>query len=362
MTPVPEHTMRQGVRAAPAVRRFAAPAGGPAALLGRGVRAMASPRLTLAAMMLLAAGVVRAHAAGAGTTWPLVLPLALVSVNLAAAMATHPAFRRSAALLWFHVALLAIVGLVALGRLTYLTGHLELAAGERFEGRLTGYTAGPWHPWGITAVRFANAGFTIDYLPGRMRDRTEHRVRYADGAGRLRDVIIGDQVPLVLGGYRFYTTHNKGFALTFFWRPHHGAPQRGTVHLPAYPLHEYRQANTWTPPGSARELWVQLRFDEPLLAPAGPARFRTPGSHLVVVRAGERRAELGPGMRLALDDGLLTYEGVRTWMGYKVFYDPTTPWLLAACGVAVASLGWHLWRQSAAGPWLTRATTPEKNA
>ena len=320
-------------------------------LAWRGVRALSSLRLTLAVLLALAAGVVLALKGQGPPTWPLLAPLGLLSANLLAAIAIHPAFRRQGALLVFHLALLAIVALVALGRLTYLKGHVELSQGELFTGHLTDHEAGPWHAWGLRAVRFRNEGFTIDYLPGRQRDHTFNRIATVEADGRRREVIIGDQVPLVLDGYRFYTTFNKGFALTFDWLPRQGPPVRGTVHLPAFPTQESRQANTWTPPGAAGELWVQLQFDEALLDPRGAAHFRTPGSHRVVVRTGERRAVLTPGQSLALPDGRLVYQGVGTWMGYKVFYDWTIPWLLAACVVAVASLGWHLWRKCTARPW-----------
>ena len=42
---------------------------------------------------------------------------------------------------------------------------------------------------------------------------------------------------------------------------------------------------------------------------------------------------------------------LRGWMGYKVFYDWTMHWLLAAGTLAVASLGVHFWRKYAARPW-----------
>jgi hypothetical protein len=38
-------------------------------------------------------------------------------------------------------------------------------------------------------------------------------------------------------------------------------------------------------------------------------------------------------------------------MGYTVFSDWTMPWLIAACILAVASLGWHFGRRFAATPW-----------
>ena len=82
-----------------------------------------------------------------------------------------------------------------------------------------------------------------------------------------------------------------------------------------------------------------------------PSEFRLPERHKLVVRAGEARQELVPGARYQMQDGVLVYEGLTTWMGYTVFYDWTMPWLLAACLTAVVALSWHFWRKFAARPW-----------
>ncbi|ROR32913.1 hypothetical protein [Inmirania thermothiophila] len=330
-------------------------AGAPAGRGWRALRRLASLRLTLAVLVLLAVGVIWAYrfgsAAGGSATWPLVGPLALLALNLGAAVATHPAFRRHPALLVFHLALLAVVGLVAAGRLTYLKGRVELSSGEVFAGELDGHEAGPLHPWRLDRVRFANEGFTIEYAPGRQRRETFNRVRVWHPDGREEVLVIGDHRPLIVAGYRFYTTFNKGFAPAFVWRPDAGPPVAGTVHLPAYPLNEYRQANTWRPPGSRTEVWVQLRIDGEVLPPDRPARFAPPARYRLVVRVGEMRRELAPGESVRLPDGVLVFQGLRTWMGYQVFYDPTLPWLVAAAVVGAAALGWHYLARFRRHPW-----------
>lgn len=320
--------------------------------LQRALGALASLKLTLAILAALGGGTMVAYLSEARTTWALVLPLAAFSVNLAAAVATNPVFRRQTALLMFHLALIAIVLLIAVGRLTYLKGQLELAQGQVFDGQLTQEESGPWHPRRLDAVRFSNQGFTIGYAKGMRRAATRNQVAWTAPDGRPRQAVIGDQDPLILEGYRFYTNFNKGFAPVFVWRPHSGAsPQLGAVHLPAYPLHEYRQAQEWQPPGSRSPLWIMLRFDEVILDPEKPSEFRLPTEHRLVVRAGEARRELKPGDAMHLAEGVLVYQGLRSWMGYTVFYDFTLPWLLAACILAVASLAWHFWRKFSARPW-----------
>lgn len=314
-----------------------------------------SLRLTLVILPLLAAGVLLAYEGqGEGlATWPVVLPLGLLAANLLAAVATHPAFRRQGALLVFHLALLALILLVAASRLCYLKGTAEVVSGGEFAG-LKDIEAGPLHRDRTAAVRFESLGFDIAYRPGLMRAETVNRVRWRDGAGLPHEGTIGDQEALVLQGYRFYTTHHKGFAPTFRWMPEGGKALAGSVHLPAYPEHEQRQSNEWRLPGLAEPVWVQLVIEETVLDPAGPTRFRAPERHHLVLRHGDRRLELRPGGRVSLPGGELRYLELRTWMGYAVFSDWTIPWLLATCLLALVSLAWHVRCKHFSRPW--RAT------
>ena len=313
---------------------------------------LASLKLTLLILASIGAGIVMAYLSETPTTWALAAPLTVFAINLGAAAATNPVFRRQTALLVFHLALIAIVLLIALGRLTYLKGQMELAEGEVFEGKLLQEESGPWHPQHLDTTHFSNQGFTIDYAAGVRRGATRNQVAWTKHDGRIQRAVIGDQIPLILAGYHFYTSPNKGFAPTFIWHPNSGEPPiLGAVHLPAYPAHKYQQALAWTPPNSKTSLWVMLQFDEVILDPAKPSEFRLPAKHQVVVRVGEERRELKPGESLRLADGILVYNGLRSWMGYTVFYDFTLPWLLAACILAVASLVWHFWNKFAAHPW-----------
>ncbi len=317
-----------------------------------GWAALGSLKLTLAIFGLFAVLVVAVYLSNVLDGWVLALPFGLFAVNLLAAVTTNPAFRRQGGLLLFHLALLALVALLAASRLTYLRGQLEITEGEWFDGRLTGYEAGPLHPWHVQAVRFRQLPFTIEYHPGRERGRTLSRMAWQDEAGQIREGVIGDHHPLVIAGYRFYTTHNKGFAPLFRWQPRGGgAAQTGSVHLPSYPAHEYRQALEWTIPGTAHRVWTLLEMDEVVLDPLRPSRFRIPRDYRLVVRIDGQRHVLRPGDTVALSDGELTFLSLRQWMGYSVFYDWTIPWLLAACVVAVLGMGWHAWRKCASRPW-----------
>jgi cytochrome c biogenesis protein len=266
-------------------------------------------------------------------------------------VATNAVFRRQMPLLVFHLALIAVVILAAAGRMTYLKGQVEVSVGDEFSGELNASESGPWHVSRLAAVRFANRGFDIEYDAGVKRGRTRNFVIWVDSSGAEQQSTIGDTVPLVVQGYRFYTSFNKGFAPIFLWQPANGEAHRGTIHLPAYPLHEFRQALEWTPPGSRLVLWTQLQFDDMVLDPERASNFRTPKRHWLVVRSGESRWELRPGQRLSLPGGVLRYEGLTTWMGYNVFYDWTIPWLLAACGLAAISLALHFLLKFRGRPW-----------
>ena len=322
----------------------------PRAGAARLLRPLASLKLTLAGLALLAVGALAAGYGDAPAAVPLAAPLALLAANLLAAIATNPVIRRERALLAFHVALFALVALAAAGRLTYLKGRLELSTGEVFSGTLTQAEQGPLHRSRLETIPFSNEGFEIGYSPGLNRDETRNLVRWSE-AGQVKEAIVGDNVPLELAGYRFYTTGNKGFAPLVAWRDAQGVADRGTIHLPSYPLHEHGQAQEWTPPGAREPVWLMLQFDEVLIDPAAPGRFRLPGRHEIVVRAGGQRHVLRPGASVTLAGGTLTYEGLTTWMGYEVYYDWTLPWLLAASLLAVAALGWHFARKFSRERW-----------
>jgi len=298
-----------------------------------------SLRTTLALLALLAA-VVLARPAFA----PLAVVLGLLGVNLLAALVVHPLLRRQFPLLVFHLALLALLLLVGVGRMAALDGRFELTQGVTFDGRLIDHDAGPLYAEHLQRLAFRHDGFEIDYAPGRKRGATRNSVTWVGDDGLSRSAVIGDHRPLVIDGHRIYTSPNKGFAPLLRWLPNGGEPVLGAVHLPSFPLHELTQSREWSLPGG-RAVWVMLQFDETLLDPQASSSFRLPGRHRLVVRIGstgsEQRAELAPGQRIDLDGGSLVYDGLRTWMGYRVSYDPTLPWLLAASLLAALSLAWH---------------------
>ena len=294
-----------------------------------------SLRTTLVLLALLAA-VVLARPDFA----PLALALGLLAVNLMAALVVHPLLRRQLPLLVFHLALLALLLLAGWGRLTALDSRFELTQGVPFDGQMMDQAAGPLYAAPLQRLAFVHNGFEIDYAPGRQRGATRNAVAWRDDTGAMRSAVIGDHRPLVLAGHRFYTSPNKGFAPLLRWQPTAGEAVLGAVHLPSFPVHELRQSRVWALP-DGREVWVMLQFEQALIEPDKATAFRLPEEHRLVVRLGTLRTELAPGQSIALDGGTLVYVGLRTWMGYRVSYDPTLPWLLAASLLASLALAAH---------------------
>lgn len=298
-----------------------------------------SLRTTLASMGLLAVAVSAGLVGDGVVVSALAISLGLLAVNLLAALVLHPAFRRQLPLLVAHLALLALVVLVALGRLTALDGRFELTQGLPFDGLIEA-KAGPLHRDRLSRLDFRHEGFEIAYAPGRKRGATRNPVTWTDPEGKAQRAVIGDHRPLVLEGYRIYTSSNKGFAPLLTWIPKDGEAVSGAVHLPSFPVHELQQSREWTLPGG-QVAWVMLQFDDKLIDPTGPASFRLPDSHRLVLRVGDLRAELAPGEQVDIVGGRLVYQQLSTWMGYRVSYDATLPWLLAASLLAAVSLAWH---------------------
>ena len=315
------------------------------------MKALASLKLTAAALGLLAAGILWAYFERAQSAPALVAPMALLALNLGCAILVNPKFRAQLPLLVFHVALLVLVLLAAAGRLTYLNGRLELSTGEAFTGELLDAEQGPLHRPRLAQAAFVNEGFEIDYAPKWKRLETRNVVRWRSARGEETGV-IGDQTPLILQGYRFYTTSNKGFAPVFVWQRAGAPAQRGSVHLPPYPVLQFAQQVQWTPPGAEHSVTVRLPLDEELIDYERASRFSLPPSRASKSFTGEARTRLRAG-RVARDSpraGCATRDsppGWATWCSSTGRCRGSPP----PAALAAAALGWHFWRRFAARPW-----------
>lgn len=308
--------------------------------------ALASRWLMALFFLLMAAAVLAVAYEWLAPTPAVLLPLGLLAVNLTASIASQARFRADLPLLLFHLSLLLFVVLLAAAWLTYFEGATKVLVGGRFGGDLLIEERGALHGGGARALRFANLGFTETYT-GKYR-HTYNRVRFADAAGRWHDGVIGDDRALVLDGYRIYT-RGRGYAATLQWVPDDGALRVATVQLGALGVDGFSSGMPWSIPGGP-SVWVSLST-EPLASGDGVRRddlgARQARNQLVLKHDG-RFYDLRMGQSLALPGGRLSYAGLGAWMGYRIIYDPTKPWLLGAVALAVASLLWfyarRLWR------------------
>ena len=303
-----------------------------------------SLRHTLALMGLMAAVVLAGAAAGTLYGGLLLAVFVLLGLQLVVGLLLHPGLQRQLPLVLFHVGLLALGLQVGLSSLMSLEGRFELTEDLPFDGRLLDGREGPLHRNGLQQLAFSHQGFEIDYAPGLKRGATRNRVRWTDGDGRAQQAVIGDHRPLVLDGHRITTTPNKGFAPLLQWQPARGEAVLGAVHLPSYPAQELQQSREWALP-DGRIAWVMLDIDAPVIDPSAAARFRLPEQHRLVLRVDGQRWVLAPGERATLAGGAIVYQGLRTWMGYRIHHDPLLPWLLATALASTAALGWHYLRK-----------------
>lgn len=314
------------------------------------LRILAAPRWTLLGMALLVIGVFLSYNNPRAPQWYLIVPLGWLAVNLLCAMASNVKLRRGG-LLVFHAALLAIILLVAIGRLTHLDGQVEISESSTFSATEVHITRrGPAHPLQLDKVFFVQGPFTVDYAPGLRREQTRSQILLEDTNGQMAPSVIDDAHPLVRQGYRFSITSNKGFGALLTWLPDQGEAVSGTVNMPSYPFNDWNQENRWTPPGEA-EITLRLLLITALDKDRAWTLSSETAQAKLDVETSSRHMVLLPGEAIRLQHGSLRYEGLRAWMGYKVFYDPTLPWLFWVAISGVLGMAWHFWRKFGAGQW-----------
>jgi cytochrome c biogenesis protein len=327
------------------------------------LRRLASLKFTLVGMLLLGAGAIASYGNPMDVSvWVLIVPLALLALNLSAAIVTNPGINRQPGLLLFHVCLLSTVVLAGVGRLTHLDAHLEIAENQAFSpDLLLEVNKGPWHMGNLGQVAFTQGHYTVDYEAGLKRGLTHSTVYVPAPDGSLTTRDVGDDRPLVLQRYRFYTTHNKGFSPILTWIPDNGQPVTGRINMPSYPLFDYKQDNRWTPPGTQEEIQFWLQLDTGLDVQKSWVLDGRNSSAVLVVTVGDRREELELGQEVRLPHGRLRYENLTTWMGYRVFYDPTIQWLFFVTVAGVLGLAHYFWQKLNLQPWLEEADSSSED-
>lgn len=314
---------------------------------------LASPKLTVAFFLAMAGAAVAAAHQPEFITRLVLPPFVLCMANLVAAVLTNARFRADLPLLVFHLALVALVALFAFARLTYFDGVVKLTSGSVFEGEYLHADRGPWHVGAPEHLRFSHQGLVETVAASGGYPRTTAQLQWWDAAGRPHLAEITNDRPLVLDQYRIFATRERGFSPLFVYRDRHGNESSGTAQLSDNYLAEGQRTFTHGTdlalPGGV-QAWVQIipaavaAPTDGQLADLGAASL----PHVLVVRHGDVRHEMHPGDAIALGDGVLRYNGLGTWLGYRVVFDPTPPWLVATVLLGVASLATfyaRLWRR-----------------
>lgn len=269
------------------------------------IRHLGGTRVMIAGCVWLGASLVVASLIADGSWMIVTLPLTALTINLASAIATSPALRRGALGL-FHVALLALLVTAAVGRLTHLDARVEIAEATAFDAAAVDVRSrGPWHRDRLHAIAFVQGAYSTEYAKGVKRERTRSELVLFEPDGRADARTVGDDAPLILEGYRFYTTHNKGFAPIITWVPSGADPLTGALHMPSYPMFDWNQQLVWTTP-AGEELRISLdlerKLDDRVAWRLDPART---AARLVVHAKGERH-RLAPGDAVELRGGVLS--------------------------------------------------------
>lgn len=302
------------------------------------LRVLASLKLTLLGIAVLLVAVLLSYFSQDQSDLYIIPPLALLTVNLLAAIIFNPRIRQNSGLLMFHICLLMIAVLTLLSQLTSMKGRVEITQGTAFDtGSVTVVEQGAWHRLGaLQQVEFVQGDIQVDYAAGLRRGPTRSRLQLnADN-----HVIIGDNVAFKNHGYRFYTTSNKGFAAIINWYAKDGSVERGSIHFPSYPLYDWKQQNRWQAP-SGEQLGFSLMIETPLEREREWQLQGVDQGRLAVTLPDGSGHTITPGETIELEHGLLEFEAVRMWMGYKIFYDPFLAWFFAAALVGVAGIAWH---------------------
>ncbi len=235
-----------------------------------------------------------------------------------------------------------------------------------FDPALAVIEAGPLHPYALDQVAFVQGGYEIRYLPGMKRRETFSLLRVPDAGGKWREARVGDDDPLIVGNYRFYTSFNKGFAPVITYTGADGRSVTGAVHMPSYPLRDFDQGNEWTPPGwgpdrAPVKLWLSL--PEPIYDENAAWTFRKPENPVLIVIEGEARRELVPGQGVELaGGGQVRFDELRSWMGYTITANLFNAWMMAVAITACLALAVHLWEKFASRPAGSPAPTGVRHA
>ena len=323
------------------------------------LRKLASLRLTLLGMIMLAVLAVigtRNAAIGVGVT---VIPLVILVVNLLAALLTNRSFRTQSGLLVFHIGLLLVFACIGLTVLLRYEGRAEVVQGGGFSaGQVETVEQGWWHDNRLAEIEFYQGEVQVDYLPGLNRQNTHSTLEYRAASGEMRRVTVGDTRTATIAGYQLAATFNKGFALLLQWTGADGETVLGAVHMPSFPEFDWNQVTTWSTP-AGQQVELELDFAEPVSDDRAAWIFGStdiPYSVNVSGADGSQRS-LRNGESIELGGGEVRNMGLAVWMGYRIEYLPFLPWMFVAAMLAIVGLCMHF-----ASRYLPKSSTAGASA
>lgn len=308
---------------------------------------LGSLRLTLIIMLALAATALISHDNPDIPVLWVTMPLTLLGINLLTAIMSNRRFRQQHGLLLFHFGLLAIIILAALGLMTSLDARLEITEGQAFDpAEVEIVNQGPWHQFRLDQINFTQGKVKIDYVSALRRSETHSQIWLPNEQGGSQSRIIGDGFTLKLEGYRFITTGNKGYSVILTWLNEDGSPIVGAIHMPSFPLFEWKQENKWATP-SGQQLTLSLLDNSDSNKDADTAWVLDSESvqTSLLISANGSEHILDKGDTLMLKNGILRFEGVRMWIGYRIDSNPLLFWQFFAALFAVAGLGYYFWQK-----------------
>lgn len=304
------------------------------------LRLLSSLKISFAGMIVLLAGVLLSYFDQDKSVMWIALPLIVLAANLFAAIVFNPRIRQNSGLLMFHICLVSLAMLAAMGQLTSMNGRVEIVQGQAFDSeQVTIVKQGPWHSIeNLEKLLFKQGDIVVQYSAGFRRGKTTSQLQDINGT-----VVVGDNIGLKRSGYHFYTTSNKGYAAMLDWFGDDGQLIHGAIHFPSFPLYDWKQENQWATPTVQllKMKYIDANHYDTTNGWALDSR-RLKGS-LQIELANGKQYMLTAGQRIQLDGGQLEFVAVRLWMGYSIFYNPWLAWFFAASIVGVLGLAWHFY-------------------
>lgn len=269
--------------------------------------------------------------------------LVAMSVNLLASVATRwSPFTKKPALLLFHLALVAMIVLGAVGRLLYFEGSTAVVERERTTLAVPDSASGRFVPDRVSGARAALYELDTSYFRADDMERTRALIGLYRGE---EEVLRGDVLPnepLVDGGLRVYLNRTRGYGAVF-WLEREGAPpEQGVIYFPEYVRHPEGQEQQLWLPGTSETLSCRLAGTLPYTA-EGPWSLKVAADEAVWVRlpGSADATRLGPGEAMGTPWGRLRLDSVRRYAVLTAVYDPAEPWIVGLAMFQACALGWH---------------------